>query len=284
MEPFMQYEGISTATSTSNDSPVPGSQCWEELWMPVTQPLASHYAQDITQPDNMDTLQHVRTNGLEEVSSNSDTTITSISLPGTMEAPPATSANDLLPTESEDFDTWLKAFSTSANIEDGLIDAEFSENLLFPMEEIQSTFSGNSIWEEDYYTNATIHDPLSSSYLCMANDTPDVMRVNSSNALKPFPTNPGFDEPEKPHDYEMRYQLVRKLAPAAEAQFMTRQNQTMNNEQLFLLATKPRKNRQRFDPLKKEKIKEVRRLGACLRCRIYEEPVSSMVDLLSAAD
>ena len=284
MEPFMQCEGKSTTSSSSNDNPEPGSQYWEEAWMPVMQPAANHYAQDTTQPYNTDTLLHVQENTLEELSGDFNTGITSISLRGTMEVLSATLANGLLPAESEDFDTWLEAFGASPNIEDGLIDPESSEIPLIPVGEIQPTFSGNSIWDEDYYTNAATHGSLSSSYLGLANDISDVMRVKSTSAPTPFPTNPGFENPQNPNGSEMRYQLVRKLAPAAEAQFMTNQERTMNNEQLSVPATKPRRIRQRFEPSKKEKIKEVRRLGACLRCRIYKEPVSPMVEPLSAVD
>ena len=280
----MQCEGIPMASSASNDIPESGNQYWEEVWMPVMQPTANHYAQDITQPDITDTLRYVHTSPLEELPSNFNPAPTSISLHGTMEAPSATLANSLLAAESEDFDTWLRAFGASPRSEDGLIDPRSSDTPLFPVDEIQPTFSGNSIWEEDYYTNAAIHGSLSSSYLCLANDIPDVMRVNSTSAPIPYPTNPGFDSPEIHNGSEMRYQLVRKLAPAAEAQFMTQQERTMNNDQLSVPATKPRRIRQRFEPSKKEKIKEVRRLGACLRCRIYKEPVSLMVDLLSAVD
>lgn len=252
--------------------------------MPVMQPTASHYARDTIQPDNPGTLRHVHTNALEELPSTFETAIKSNSFHGTMQNSSATSPNGSLPTESEDFDTWLKAFCASPNIEDGLIVSESSETALFPVGEIEPTFSGNSIWEEDYYTDAAIHNSLPSSYLDFANDISDVMGVNSPILLKPFSTNPGFDDSEKSNGSEMRYQLVRKLAPAAEAHFMKRHERTTNNEELLVPATKPRNIRQRFDPIKRKKTKEVRRLGACLRCRMYKEPVSSMLELVSLAD
>ena len=284
MEPCKQPEGISTTSSSKDDSPEPGSQCCEEVWMPIMQSTVSHYARNTDRLDNPDTIQYVHTNALEELSSNFETATTSIGLHGTIECSSATSPNGLLPGESEDFDTWLNTFCASPNIEDGLIVPESSETALFPVGDSEPTFSGSSTWEKDYYTDAAIHNSLPSSYLDFTNDTSDVMRVNSPIPPKPFPTNPGSDDSEKSNGSEMRYQLVRKLAPAAEAQFMTRQERNTNNEQLMVPATKPRKIRQRFDPLKRKKTKEVRRLGACLRCRTYKEPVSSMPDLLSLAN
>ena len=279
----MQCEGIAIASSASNDSSESGNQYWEEMWMPVLQPTANNYAQDITQPDNTDTLRYVHTNALEELPSSFDSAITSISLHGSVEAPSATLANGLLPAETEDFDTWLQTFGVSPRIVDGLRNLQSSDFPLFPVDEIQP-ISGKSTCEEDYYTNASIHGSLPSSYLRRANDIPNVVRDNSAGAPIPYPTNPNSVSPEIHNGSEMRYQLVRKLAPAAEAQFMTHQERPTNNEQCSVPGTKPRRIRQRFEPLKREKIKEVRRLGACLRCRIYKEPVSPMVDLLSAID
>ena len=46
------------------------------------------------------------------------------------------------------------------------------------------------------------------------------------------------------------------------------------SEELRLSAVnKRKKTRQSFDSSKKRKVKQVRRLGACLRCRLYKEPV-----------
>ena len=110
------------------------------------------------------------------------------------------------------------------------------------------------------------------------------MKADSSSAPIFIPARSGLDDSDRSNGVRTKYQLIRKLAPAAEAQFMTHQERTMNNEQLSVPATKPRRIRQRFEPSKKEKVKEVRRLGACLRCRVYKEPVSPMVDRLSAVD
>ena len=279
MEPCIQREGVSKGSSSRDDSLEPGGQCWEESWMQILQPTASHNARDTTQPDDLYTLQHVHANALEDTSSNFDTAITSITLPGTKEASPVTLANGFTPDESDDFEMWLKAFGASPNIEYGLIQPESSGIPMFPAGEIQPTFSGNSIGE-DYYTDPVIHNALSSSYLCLASDIPYVINVNSPSAPDPLLTSPDFNGFEESKGSEMRYQLVRKLAPAAEAQYMTLQQRTTNNERLLVPATEPRKRHQCFDPLKKEKVKQVRRLGACLRCRIYKEPVSSMLDPL----
>lgn len=143
MEPFIQCEGISKAGSSSDDSLEPGGQCWEQLWTPIMQPMDSHYGRGTTQLNDPDALQHVHEYALEDVSSTFDTAITSISLPGTKEASPATLANDLL-TEGDDFETWLKGFGTSPNIEDGLVEPESSTVPLFPEGEIHPTFSENS--------------------------------------------------------------------------------------------------------------------------------------------
>ena len=282
MEPCIQREGVSKGSSSSDDGLEPEGQCLEELWMQILQPTTSHDEQATTQPDNWDILRHVQINALEDTSSNFDTTITF--LPGTKEASPATLANGLTPYKSEDFEMWLKAFGTSPKIEYGLMESESYEIPLFPAGEMHQTCSGNSIGDNYCYTDAAVHDSLPSSNLCLANDTPYVMNVNSPSAPEPLLTFPDFDGYEKSNGSEMRYQLLRKLAPAAEAQFMTLQQRTTNNERLLVPATEPRKRRQCFDPLKKEKVKQVRRLGACLRCRIYKEPVSSMLDLLLVVD
>ena len=283
MEPFMHREGISTTSLSSDDSLESGSRCWEELQMPVMQSTANHYARDTTQPDSLDTLRHVYTNALEGISSNFDAPFTSTSFPGTKEASPATLANDLS-TDSDDFETWLKAFEISPNIEDGLIEHESSESPLFPVGEILPTFSENPLGEDYYCTDTAIHDSLPSSYLCLANTISDAMNFNPPSAPNPVPTTSGSDDSGMPNDSEMRYQLVRRLAPAAEAKFMTRRERTTNDDNVLVRATEPRKIRQRFDPLKRKKTKEVRRLGACLRCRMYKEPVSSMLDTLSLAN
>ena len=112
----------------------------------------------------------------------------------------------------------------------------------------------------------------------MANTTPEVMSFNPPSATKTVPTTSSSDDSEKPNNSEMRYQLVRRLAPAAEAQFMTHRERTANDSNVLEPATEPRKIRQRFDPLKRKKTKEVRQLGACLRCRMYKEPVSPMLE------
>ena len=283
MQPCIQREGLSKGSSSSDNNLEPGGQCSEELWMQILQPTTSHDEQASTQPDNSNTLRHVHTTALEDISSNFDTAFTSTSLPETKEACPATLAHRFTSFESEDFEMWLKAFGASPNIEYGL-EPESSEIPLFPAGEIHQTFSGNSIGNGYYYTDAAIHNSLSSSYLCLANNIPYVMNVISPSTPEPISTFRDFDGFEKSNDFEMRYQLVRKLAPAAEAQFMTHQERTTNNEHWLVPATKPRKTRQCFDPLKREKVKQVRRLGACLRCRMYREPVSSMLDVLSIVD
>ncbi len=284
MEPCIQREGISEGNSSSNDSLGPGGQCWEELWMPDLQPTATHNARDITQSENTDTFRHVRTTALEDTSSNFDTTITSISLPEIKEPSPATLAHDLTSFESEDFEMWLTAFGASSNIEYGLIEPESPGIPLFPPGDIHPTFSGNPMADDYYHTDASVHTSLPSPYLCLSNNIPYVMDVNSPSAPQSLSTTLGFDDFEKSNGSEKRYQLVRKLAPAAEAQFMTRQQRTTNDEHLLVPVTGPRKRRQCFDPLKREKVKQVRRLGACLRCRMYKEPVSSMLDRLSTID
>ena len=283
MDPCAHCEGISEGSSSSNDSLWPGGQCWEELWMPNLQPTASHNPGDTTQQDNPDTLQHVFTDTLEDISSNFDAAITSVSLPETEDGSPATLAHDLASFESEDFDMWLKAFSASLNTEYGLIEPESSETPLFPVES-HPTFPGNAIGDEYCHTDAGLHNSLPSSYLSLANNVPYVMDVNSPSAPKSFSGTPGFNDYEKSNGSEMGYQLIRKLAPAAEAQFMIRQNPTSNNDQLLVPATEQRKRRQCFDPLKREKVKQVRRLGACIRCRVYKEPVSYMLGLLFVVD
>ena len=247
------------------------------------QPTDSHYGRGATQPNNPDALRHVHAYALEDISSNFDTAITSISLPGIEEASPATLANDLF-TEGDDFETWLKAFGTSPNIEYGLVEPESSKTPLFPEGKIHPTFSEISIGEDYYYSDTVIHDSLPSPYLCLADTIPDVMSFNPPSATKPVPTTSSSDDSERPNSSEMRYQLVRRLAPAAEAQFMTHRERTANDSNVLEPATEPRKIRQRFDPLKRKKTKEVRRLGACLRCRMYKEPVSPMLDLLSLAE
>ncbi len=279
MQPCIQLEGLSKGGPSNDDSLEPGGLCWEDLWMPILQPTASYNAQDTTQPESLDTSLLVHTNALEDTLSNSDTAIATISLPGTKEASPATLANGPTPHESEDFETWLKAFGASPNIEDGLIEPESSEIPWFPAGEIHPTFSGNSIGEDYYYTDANVHDFLHSSYLYLANNLPDVMNVDSPSAPNPISTTSDVDDFGKSSGSEMRYQLVKKSAPAVEAQFMTRQERTTNDERLLMPATEPRKRRRCFDPLKREKVKQVRRLRACLRCRIYKEPVSFMLDI-----
>ena len=283
VEPCLQREEISDGSSSSNDSLGPGGQCWEELWMPNLQPMAGHDAVDTTQLDDPDALRHVHTNSLENTSSNFDPAITSISFPETKEASLATLTPDLAPFQNEDFEQWLKAFDASPNIEYGLIEPESSEFPMFPAGESHSMFSGNSIGEDCNYTD----NHLPSSYLGLANNISYVTNVNALSASEPFLTTPDFDGFEESNGSEMSYQFLWKLAPAAEAQFMTRQKQTINDEHLVVPTTKPRQKRQCFDPLKREKVKQVRRLGACLRCRIYKEPVSPVspvLDLLFIID
>ena len=178
---------------------------------------------------------------------------------------------------------WLKAFGASPNLAHGLIEPESPETPLFTAGEIHPMLSGNSI-ADDYYPDVAIDNSLPSSYLYLANNTPYIMNVNSPSASECLSTTPAFDEFEKSNGSETRYQLIRKLAPGAEAQFMTQQQTTTNNEHFLVPASQPRKRRQCFDPIRKEKVKQVRRLGACLRCRIYKEPVSSTLDLLSTVD
>ena len=252
--------------------------------MPNLQPTASHNGGDTTQPDSPDTLRHVLTNALEDTSTNFDAAITSISLPETEDGSPATLAYGVASFESEDFDMWLKAFGTSPNTEYSLIEPESLRTPLFPAGEIHPAFPGNSIGDEYCHTDAGLHNSLPSSCLSLANNVPYVMDVKSPSAPNLFSSTPGFNDYEKSNGSEMRHQLIRKLAPAVEAQFMTRQNRAPNNDQSLVPATAQRKRRQCFDPLKREKVKKVRRLGACLRCRIYKEPVSSKLDILSVAD
>ena len=252
--------------------------------MPILQTTASHDAGDTTQPDKRDTLRQVFTSTLEDTASDFNTAIASNSLPETKEASPATLAHDSASFESDDFELWLKTFGASSHIEYELIEPEPSQIPLFPAGEIYPMFPENSIGEDCYYMDAFVHDRLPSPYLCLANNTPHVTNVSPPSAPEPLVTTPDSDGFEEPNGSEMRYHIVRKLAPAAEAQFMTRQKQAMNNEHLVGPATKPRQKRQCFDPLKREKVKQVRRLGACLRCRIYKEPVSSMLDILFVAD
>ena len=284
MEPCIQREGISEDNSSSNDTLGSGDQCWEELWMPDLQPTATHNARDITQSENTDTFRHVRTNALEDTSSNFDTAITPISLPEIKEPSPATLAHDLTSFESEHFEMRLNAFGALSNIEDGLIEPKSPEIPLFPPGDIHPTFSENPMADDYYPADASVDTSFPSPYLCLSNNIPYVMDVNSTSAPQSLSTTPGFDDFEKPNGSEMRYQLVRKLAPAAEAQFMTCQQRITNDEHLLVPVTGPRKRRQCFDPLKREKVKQVRRLGACLRCRMHKEPVSSMLDRLSTID
>lgn len=118
----------------------------------------------------------------------------------------------------------------------------------------------------------------------MANTILNVMVFNQRSATKPVPTTFRSDDSERPDSFEMRYQLLRRLAPAAEAQFMTHREENANDSNLLEPATDSRKIRQRFDPLKRKKTKEVRQLGACLRCRTYKEPVSPMLNSLLLAE
>ena len=284
VDPCIQREGLSEGSSSGNDSLGPGGQCWEELWTPNWQPTASHNPRYTTQLDNPDTFQHVHAIALEDTSSNFDTAITSTSLYEIKEASPTTLTHDLASFESENFEMWLKAFGASPNIEYSLIEPESSAIPLFPVGEIHRTVPGNSVGNDCYHADAVVHDSLPSSYLDLSNNTSCIMNVDSPSAPGPLPTTPGPDDFQKSNGPEKRYQLVRRLAPAAEAQFMASQNRNFNKDQLLVPATEPRKRRQCFGPLKREKVKQVRRLGACLRCRIYKEPVSSMLDILFVAD
>ena len=284
MEPCTQCEAVSKGFSSSHDSLQPGDQCCGELSLPILRTTASHNAGDTTQPDDPDTLWHVFADALEDTSSKFDTATTSIGLPETKEASPATLAPDLASFESEDFEMWLKAFGASPNIEYGLIEPGSAGIPLFTPGEIHPMLLGNPIPDDYYHTDAAVDDSLPSSYPCLAYNTPYAMNVNSPSAQEFLSITPGFDDFEKSKGSETRYQLIKKLAPAAQAQFMTQQQRTTNNEHLLVPATQPRKRRQCFDPMKREKVKQVRRLGACLRCRIYKEPVSSTLDLLSTVN
>ena len=52
-------------------------------------------------------------------------------------------------------------------------------------------------------------------------------------------------------------------------------HQSSNDDVQAVTIKKRKKTRQCFEPDKKKKVKAVRRLGACLRCRIYKEPVGA---------
>ena len=284
VDPCIQREGLSEGSSSSNDSLGPGGQCWDEYWKLNWEPTASHNACHTTQLDNPDIVQHVHTNAFEDTSSNFDTSITSVSLPEIKEASLMTSTHDLASFESASFEMWLKAFAASPNIECRLIEPDSCGIPWFPVGDIDRTVSGISVEDDRYHTDAIVHDSLSSSYLSLSNNIPGVMKVNSPSAPGPLPTTPGPDDFQESDSPEMRYQLVRRLAPAAEAQFVANQNRDLNDNHLLVPANKPRKRRQCFDPFKREKVKQVRRLGACLRCRIYKEPVSPVLDLCFVID
>ena len=283
MEPCIQREAVSKGSSSSHDSLQPGDQCCEELSLPILQTTASQYAGDTTQPDDPDTLRYVDADALKDNSNKFDTATTSVGFPETKEASPATLAHHLAPLESEDFEMWLRAFSASPDIECGSIEPGSPEHPLFTAGDIQPMLSGNPVADGYYHTDAAIDDSLPASYMCLADNAPYAMNVNSLSAPEIHSTTPD-DDFEKSSGSETRYQLIRKLAPAAEAQFITQQQRTTNSELLLVPATQPRKRRQCFDPMKKEKVKQVRRLGACLRCKIYKEQVSSTLDLLSTVD
>ena len=267
MELSVQRETISKGSSSSDDSLEPAVQCCEEWWLPNWQPAASHNIRDTTQPDNPDTLRHVHSKALEDSSSNFDTTITSNSLPNCWEASPTALANVTNPHESEDFDTWLKALGASPNTEGGLMEPESSEIPLYRAGDINPTFTGDSIGGDYYYTDTVTGNSLHSLYL-LANSLTDVMKVDSLSAPKLFPTAAGLNDFENSNGSETRYQLARKLVPAAEAQFMPRQERTLRNEHLLVPATEPRKRRQRSHSVERQSFKQRRGHGKylCSRC------------------
>ena len=164
MELSVQREAISKGSSSSDDSLEPTVQRLEEWWMPNGQPAASHNVQDTTGPLDLDTSRHVPSYALEDTSSNFDTTITANSLAGFWEASPAKLANDANTSESEDFETWLKALGASPNIEDGLMEPGLSEIPFFPMGDNNTTFTGDLIVEDHHRINTLIGKVLFPCY------------------------------------------------------------------------------------------------------------------------
>jgi hypothetical protein len=87
------------------------------------------------------------------------------------------------------------------------------------------------------------------------------------------PALPGFNVIPEYNVIPDGTKILGYSTPALESHTSTVHRQSTDVLQPLNTHKQGKKRRRCFDPVKKEKVKQVRRLRACLRCKLYKEPV-----------